>query len=191
MDTPSLHIPEIASLLWAAVAFAALVASAYRRRRQRLPITESAGTPPGPSYITYDDAPTVRVADCERVGRRRKLVRLALDESVDIVEPHPRLPPRFRITLKRILEIEGGPAAHVVVEFGGAAVNCGAEVRELGFNEFLMPRYGRNEPRSSLSHFQENGDGLDFMRVKLRAADAAEGWAEFDVLQASSRWPTR
>lgn len=110
-------------------------------------------------------------------------------ESIDVVETRADLPPRFRVTLKRIVEVEGGPVAQIAVEFGGTAVSCGPLVEEVAFNEFVLPRASRNEPRNSVFHYQERGDALDFMRIKLRTIDPAMQWAELDVLQVSGHWP--
>ena len=63
--------------------------------------------------------------------------------------------------------------AHIAVEFGGAAVSCGPLVEEVAFNEFVLPRASRDEPRNSVYHYTESGDALEFMRIKLRAVDAA------------------
>jgi hypothetical protein len=183
------YIPNLFSLLSLAVAItAALVAAGWYWRKSYRPFATS---PPGPTpgKIVYRDAPTVRVVDSQRVDRLRKLVRLAPGELIDILETRAGLPPRFRITLKRIVACEGGAVAHIVVEFGGAAVSCGPLVEEAAFNQFVLPRANRDEPRNSVYHYQESGDALDFMRIKLRTIDATANWAELDVLQVSGRWP--
>jgi hypothetical protein len=80
------------------------------------------------------------------------------------------------------------PTAHILVSYGGTQVSCGPEVEEVGTNEFILPRAGRDEPRSSIYHYHERGDTLDFMRIKLRGIDPATGAAEFDVMQMSGHW---
>lgn len=166
---------------------AALVAAGSYWRRSRLStVTMRAAAP---SKIIYHDAPTVRVVDSQRVDRMRKVVRLATGQYIDILETRPGLSPRFRIALKAIVARGEMEATHIAVEFGGTRVSCGPTVEEIGFNEFIVPRAVRDEPRSSILHYQENGDSLDFMRIKVRGIDAAAGTAELDVMQVSGHWP--
>jgi hypothetical protein len=185
------YFPDVFSLLSLSVAItAALVAAGSYWRKHHRPVASSAPAP-APGKIVYRDAPTVRVVDSQRVDRLRKLVRLSPGEFVDVLETHAGLPPRFQIALKRIVECDGGAVAHIAVEFGGSAVSCGPLVEEIAFNQFVLPRANRDEPRNSVYHYQESGDALDFMRIKLRTIDAAAKWAELDVLQVSGHWPGR
>lgn len=184
------YSPGLLPLLSLTVAIAAAFVAAgtyYWRARHRSTIASSLA--PTPAKITYRDAPTVRLVESQRVDRLRKLLRMQPGESVDVVETRAGLPPRFRLTLKRIVDVEGGPVAHIAVAFGGAAVSCGPLVEEIAFNEFVLPRATRDEPRNSVFHYQESGDALDFMRIKLRSVDPALSWAELDVLQVSGHWP--
>ncbi|HKU16567.1 MAG TPA: hypothetical protein VJQ52_19405 [Steroidobacteraceae bacterium] len=142
---------------------------------------------PAPGKIIYSDAPTVRVVDSQRVDRRRKIVRLAAGEHVDILETPQGMEPRFRITLKSVVRM--ADAAHIAVAFGGTRVSCGPLVQEQSANEFIMPRALRDEPRSSVFHFHEQGTALDFMRIKVRSVDATAGTAELDVMQVAAHWP--
>ncbi|MGH8174695.1 MAG: hypothetical protein ACREV5_00355 [Steroidobacter sp.] len=187
----AIYIPDFLPLLSLTVAItAALIAAASYRRRNHRPTTESSmPRAAAPAKIIYRDAPTVRVVDSQRVDRLRKVARLAPGEYVDVVETRTGLPPRFRITLKRIVACDESAVAHIAVEFGGTAVSCGPLVEEIGFNEFVLPRAARDEPRNAVSHYQERGDALDFMRIKLRGIDAAAGWADLDVMQVSGHWP--
>lgn len=139
--------------------------------------------------IVYRDAPTVRVVDSQRVDRLRKVVRLAAGAHVDILETRVGMTPRFRITLKRIVRIDDTAVAHITVDFGGTAVSCGPLVEEIAFNEFVLPRAARDESRNSVFHYQETGNSLDFMRVKLRGIDMDIDIAEIDVMQVSGHWP--
>ena len=134
------------------------------------------------------DAPTVRVADSQRVDRRRRIVRLSAGEHVDILETPAGMEPRFRITLKSIVRM--ADSAHIAVTFGGTRVSCGPLVQEQSTNEFIVPRALRDESRSSVFHYYEKGTSLDFMRIKVRSLDAAAGTAELDVVQIAAHWPT-
>lgn len=139
--------------------------------------------------IVYHDAPTVRVVDAQRVDRIRKTVRITASQFIDILDSRGSPVPRFRITLKHILTDGDAPAARVYVEYGGAALSCGPLVQEVGYNDFVLPRSTRDDPRTSIVYFHERGDALDFMRIRLRVIDAATNSAEIDVMQVSGHWP--
>jgi hypothetical protein len=191
MDSSSLHFTQLPLLVWLAVAVTAgLIAAVMYRQRQRSAATaamqKSAAAAPG--KIIYHDAPTVRVVDPQRVDRRRKIVRLAVGEHVDILETPEGLEPRFRVTLRSISRM--ADAAHIVVAFGGTRVSCGPLVQEQASNEFMLPRALRDESRSSVFHYHESRSSLDFMRIKVRSLDTAAGIAELDVMQVSSHWAT-
>jgi hypothetical protein len=176
------------SLLSFTVAIAAaLVAGGMYLRGRHASVQPATRAPAG--RIVYRDAPTVRVVDSQRVDRLRKLARLEPGEYIDVVETRAGLPPRFRVTLKRIADVEGGAVAHISVDFGGAAVSCGPLVEEIAFNQFVLPRASRDEPRNCVFHYHESGDALDFMRIKLRTIDAVANWAELDIMQVSGHWP--
>jgi hypothetical protein len=169
-----------------------LIAAAGYWRRHRAAATPVQCRPmesTAPVAIVYNDAPTVRVVDSQRVDRLRKVVRLHAGEFVDVLESRSSATPRFRVTLKSVVSHNDSDAAHVLVEFGGTAVSCGPLVQEVAFNEFIVPRAARDEPRSSVFHYHEHGDTLDFMRIKLRSIDAQTGAAELDMMQVSGRWP--
>jgi hypothetical protein len=141
------------------------------------------GTPAG--GIVYRDAPTIKVTESQRIGRVRKLVRLRVGESSDILSTAEGLPPRFRVLLGEV----GSDTAQISVEFGGTQVSCGPLVEETGFNEFTLPRATRDEHRCSVYYYRERGDSLEFMRIRLKHADAAAGSAELDVMQLTGHWP--
>jgi hypothetical protein len=190
-------LSDVPRLIGVAIAIcAALVAVAAYWKRQRSPLLSAmhrGGATPLRG-IVYRDSPTVRVTDSQRVDRRRKVVRLGLGDHLDVLENHAASPvinatPRFRITLKRIVRMDDGTVvAHVKVDFGGAAVSCGPLVEELHFNEFALPRATRDEARNCVFHYQESGDALEFMRIKLRGVDMDADIAEIDVMQVSGHW---
>jgi hypothetical protein len=176
-------------LLCLAVAIAAglIAATTYWRRHRTSPIAAHRGSAPG--KIVYHDAPTTRLVNAQRIDRTRKVVRMTAGEHVDLLETRIGAVPRFRITLKRIVACEDGAVAHVLVELGGAAVSCGPLVEEIAFNEFVLPRANRDESRNCVFHYQDNGEALSFMRIKLRAIDAPAGWADIDITQVAGHWP--
>jgi hypothetical protein len=181
---------DVAQQLWLAVGLlTAFVVAALYWRRQHAPVSPArAATAPGP--IIYRDAPTVRVGDSQRVDRTRKVVRVSVGEFVDVLAPAAGLPPRFRITAKKIVADSDLEAAHIVVQFGGTQLSCGPLVHETAFNEFVLPRSTRDEHRSSIFFYHERGDSLEFMRIKLKSADASTGLVELDVMQLHGHWPS-
>lgn len=189
MDS-TLNLAQLPLLLWLATAVTGglVVAVTYLHRQRAaaaLAVQRAAAIAPG--KIIYSDAPTVRVAESQRVDRRRKIVRLAAGEHVDILETPDGMEPRFRITLKSVVRM--ADAAHIAIAFGGTRVSCGPLVQEQSTNEFVVPRALGDESRSSVFHYFEKGSALDFMRIKVRSLDAAAGTAELDVMQIAAHWP--
>jgi hypothetical protein len=186
--TPSvlLDVPKLLCLAIALVGGLFAASTWWRRHRALAGMHRGASANVG--KIVYHDAPTVRVVDSQRVDRIRKVVRLTTNGSIDILENRGSPVPRFRLTLKEITPGET-PTVRLVVEYGGTPLSCGPLVKELGRNEFLLPRVAREEHRSAILHFHERGDALDFMRIKLRGVDLATNTAEIDVMQVSGNWP--
>jgi hypothetical protein len=182
---------DVLQQIWLAAGLvAAFIVAAVYWRRQQLPVSASRSTAP-PAPIVYRDSPTVRVADSQRVDRNRKLIRLAVGESKDVLATAVGLPPRFRITLRNIAEGGDLEGARIAVEFGGAQLSCGPLVNETGFNEFVIPRATRDEHRSSVFYYYERGDSLEFMRIKLKSVDAKAGVVDLDVMQLHGHWASR
>ena len=173
--------------LVAAVMGGVVVAMTYLHRQRAAAALAMQRAALAPGKIIYSDAPTVRVAESQRVDRRRKIVRLAAGEHVDILETPEGMEPRFRITLKSVVRM--ADAAHIAVAFGGTRVSCGPLVQEQSTNEFIVPRALGDESRSSVFHYFEKGSALDFMRIKVRSLDTAAGTAELDVMQIAAHWP--
>ena len=169
---------------------AAFVGGALYWRRQHLPVSVARTSAP-PQSIIYRDAPTVRVADSQRVDRTRKVIRLQVGEFSDVLATPAGLPPRFRIGLKSIVDDSDLEAAHIAVEFGGAQLSCGPLVDETAGNEFVIPRATRDEHRSSVFYYHERGESLEFMRIKLKSAAAKAGQVELDVMQLQGHWSSR
>jgi hypothetical protein len=183
-------IPRLTGLVIALVA-AVIAIAAYSRRERR---SEYAGMRrvAVPRAAAHRDSPTIKAPESQRIDRLRKVCRLAPGEQVDIVENHalPELAsPRFRISLKSVLRLDDGSvSAHIAVDYGGTALSCGPLVEEIAFNEFVLPRAARDEPRNCVFHYQEHGDSLDFMRIKLRGVDMDADVAEIDVMHMSGHW---
>jgi hypothetical protein len=189
MDSSSPLFTQLPLLLCLAVVVTGglIAALCLHRQRAAAALAMQRAAAPAPGKIIYSDAPTVRVADSQRVDRRRKIVRLSAGEHVDILETPDGMEPRFRITLKSVVRM--ADAAHIAVAFGGTRVSCGPLVQEQSTNEFIVPRALGEESRSSVFHYFEKGSSLDFMRIKVRALDATAGTAELDVMQIAAHLP--
>jgi hypothetical protein len=189
---PNPVIMDLPRILCLAVAIGgALIALASYWRRQRTSLVNGAQrriSVLAPGKIIYHDAPTVHAVDSQRVDRVRKVARLTPQEFIDVLESRGSPIPRFRVTVKSLDTDPDAPSVRLLVEFGGTPVSCGALVKEVGPNQFVLPRVMADEPRSSVFHFHERGDTLDFMRIKLNAVD--NGAAEIEILQVSGHWPT-
>jgi hypothetical protein len=179
---------DVSYLVFLAVAVIAGFLGASLIMKRSAAAAGPAKTPAHAGKIVYQDAPTVRVVDSQRVDRLRKVVRLQAGEQADIIDTPNGQRPRLRVSIRAI---ESNPeAVHLTVEFGDKTVSCGPAVRELSPNEFSIPRASRDEPRSSVFHYQETGDALELMRLKIRNIDVAEQSAEVDALYVNGRWPT-
>lgn len=177
--------------LWLVIGLTAFIVGALYWRRQHLPVTATRTAPRTPAPIVYRDSPTVRVTDAQRVDRTRKLIRVQVGESIDVLPSAAGLPPRFRITAKGIIDGSDLEAAHIVVEFDGAQLSCGPLVDEMAFNEFVIPRATRDHHRSSVFYYHERGESLEFMRIKLKAADQSSGQVQLEVMQLHGHWPVQ
>lgn len=200
MTTDALvDLPKLLGLAIALVGGVLAASSWWKRHRSSalVGMQRSAPQPAGDvGRIVYDDAPTVRVVDSDRVDpppqrldRLRKIVRIRVGEFVDILPNQCGPIARFRIKLKAILVDSDAPAARIAVEYGGTALSCGPLVQELGCNDFVLPRTTRDDPRTAVVYFQERGNVLDFMRIKVRDVDRPSASAELDVMQVSGNWP--
>jgi hypothetical protein len=170
--------------LWLVVGLMAFIAGALYWRRQNPPVIATGASSRPASQIVYRESPTVRVADSQRADRTRKVIRLHVGESHDVLPPVAALPPRFRITCKNIIDGSDLEAAHLVIQFSGAQLSCGPLVHETAFNEFVIPRASRDEHRSSVFYYYERGDSLELMRMKLKSV-------ELDIMQMHAHWPSR
>lgn len=189
MDSSSLHITDLSQLIWFAVVLAAALigVAVYRRSRGTI---EAERTAPAPvAKVAYSDTPTVRVLDSQHFDRLRKPVHLAPGQHADIFPTHPIVGPRFRISLHAISTHGAAEAAHLTVVYAGVQVSCGPLAKEVGYNEFLLPRASRDESRSAIFHYQEGSHTLEFMRIKVNAIDRSRNTVELEVVQMRGRWP--
>lgn len=190
MDSSSLHIADLSQLIWFAVVLAAALigVAVYRRSRGAMQTEQTAPAPV--VKAAYSDTPTVRVLDSQHFDRLRKSVQLMPGQHSDIFPTHPIVGPRFRITLHAISTHDAAEAAHVTVVYAGVQVSCGPIAKEVGYNEFLLPRASRDESRSAVFHYQESSHTLEFMRIKVSAIDRSTNTVELEVVQMRGRWPS-
>ena len=189
MDSAALISPDYTRLIWFTIACAvALIGfSVYRRTRSSLESSEKPAATVG--TIVYNDAPTVRVTDSQHFDRLRKVVRLNAGQHTDIVQAHPIVGPRFRITFHGLVMHGASESAHVSIVFHGNQVSCGPLAREVNYNEFYLPRAAREESRSALFYYNESGNALEFMRIKVNDIDSANKTAEIEAMQMRGNWP--
>lgn len=189
MESSAVFSSDLIHLLGLSVVLAgALIAfTLYRRSRPTLDVEQAPG--PVTANIAYRDAPTVRVIDSQHFDRLRRTVRLATGEQVDLLASHPIVGPRFRLTLKSIEMLDTTPAAHLEIVYSGIQVSCGPLAKEIGYNEFLVPRASRDESRTAIFHYHESSEVLEFMRIKVNAIDVGSGGVEFEVMQMRGNWP--
>jgi hypothetical protein len=180
---------DLPRLVCLVAAFAlGLISAATLWRRRASTVTSVRTEAVATNQIIYRDAPTVRVVGSQRVDRLRKSIRLACGQQVDVLETDMQGEPRFRITLQEITEHQGD-AVRLSIAFGKTQVSCGPLAQEVGPNEFILPLATADETRSSIFHYREANDTLDFMRLKLKSVDRATSSAELDVMQVSGHWP--
>lgn len=188
MDSGSALSPDFARLVWFAIALAGVfIAVAFYRRRSSM---DTAQTPaPALGKIVYHDAPTVRVTDSQHFDRLRKSLRLSAGQHADVVHAHPIIGPRFRVTLNGVVMHDAIEAAHISVVFNGNQVSCGPLAKEISYNEFYVPRAARDESRSAVFYYNESGNALEFMRIKVNDIDSAKKTAEIEAMQMRGNWP--
>jgi hypothetical protein len=189
MESSPLFFSDLGRLLGFSVALAGALIALTLYRRSRPTLNAEHAPAPVAAKIAYRDAPTVRVVDSQHFDRLRRTVRLAKGEQIDILPAHPVVGPRFRLALKAIEKLDATAAAHLEIAYSGVQVSCGPLAKELGYNEFLVPRASRDESRTAVFHFHESGEALEFMRIKVNEIDAATGSAEFEVMQMRGNWP--
>ncbi len=151
-------------------------------------------TPPAPApkvkpALTHEDVPTVRLQDAQRVDRLHKVLSLTAGQHVDLLEMTFDKIPKLRIELRRVEPMDlGKDYARIHIELGGASASCGSLAKETGPNEYLLPRAGGDEQRSSILYFHGKDEVVNLLRVKVLHLSVQRQTAEVDVLHVCSRW---
>jgi hypothetical protein len=142
----------------------------------------------GATGIKYTDAPTVRLTDTQRIDRLHRLVSLKTGEHADLLDLTFGRLPRLSVALAGIEHESGQDFAHIQIELGGAAAGCGAGVKELEQNHFLVPRALPDDQRCSILYFCGKPDAVSFLQIKVKRLDPVEQSAAIDVLHVRGRW---
>jgi hypothetical protein len=137
-----------------------------------------------PATIVYDDAPTVRVSDAKRVDRLHRALSLSVGEHVDLLDLTFDRIPRLRLSFAGFEQ----EYARITIELGGAIAGCGSLVKEVGPNEFLVPRATQDEQRASILHFHGKGEAVSFLRVKVTNLNPERQSVDVDVLHVCGQW---
>jgi len=134
------------------------------------------------------------------MDRLHRMVSLTVGEHVDLLEFTFDHIPRLRITLVAIEKIGSEKIAtddhntlpveyaRMQIELGGDIAGCGSLVKEVGINQFLVPRATQDEQRSSILHFDGKGNAAGFLRIKVLRFNTADQSVEVDVLQVYGQW---
>lgn len=189
MESSSLLLTDLLRLIGFTVAIAGVLIAFALHRRSRASVETQEVPVAVATDAGYRDTPTVRIIDSQHFDRLRRTARLAMGEQIDILPAHPIVGPRFRVTLKEIATLDATPAVHLEIVYSGVQVSCGPLAKEIGYNEFLVPRASRDESRTAIFHFHENGEELEFMRVKVNAIDRDARAVDIEVLQLRGTWP--
>lgn len=189
MESSSLLTDLLRLIGFSAVLAGVLIAFVVHRRNRSAGEREEAQAAVAAAKPDYRDTPTVRIMDSQHFDRLRRTARLGLGEQIDILPAHPIVGPRFRVSLKQIAMLDATPAAHLEIVYSGVQVSCGPLAKELGYNEFLVPRASREESRTAIFHYEESDDSLELMRVKVNSIDQDARAVELEVLQMRGSWP--
>jgi len=139
------------------------------------------------SGAVQDFMSTVRLSDTQRIDRLHRVVTLAAGEKADLKDMSFGRLPKFSVSFGGVEQARGQDFAHIKIELGGASADCGASVRELGDNDFLVPRATPDDQRCSILYMSGKGDAISFLQVKVQKLDAVERSASIDVLHVRGR----
>jgi hypothetical protein len=185
-------LTAIIALSIAAAAFAFATWRAKQRRAQ--PSIETFAPQPAP-IVAKGDAPTVRVGESQRIDRLHKILTLKSGEHDDLLDLTFDGIPRLRISLANVEQIDADEkfpttrdCARIHLELSGAIAGCGALVKEVAINQFLVPQATPDEQRCSILHFHGKDDIVNFLRIKVLRLNVEQSTADIDVLHVSGHW---
>jgi len=141
----------------------------------------------GADGAVQDFMSTVRLSDTQRIDRLHRVVTLVIGEKVDLKDLSFGRMSKFAVTFKGVEHAGGQDFAHIKLELGGAAADCGKSVDELGENDFLVPHATPDDPRCSIHYTSGTGEAVSFLQIKVQKIDPDERSAAIDVLHLRGR----
>ncbi len=130
---------------------------------------------------------TMRLSDTQRIDRLHRVVTLMVGERADFKDLSFGRLPKLAVTFDGVEQARGQNFAHIKLELGGAAADCGASVKELDENDFLVPSASPDDQRCSIHYVSGKGDAVSFLQVKVQKIDPIERSVAVDVLHLRGR----
>ena len=185
----------LTAIIVLSIAAAAFAFATWRAKQRRAQQPVEAFVPQPAPTLAKGDAPTIRLGESQRIDRLHKVLSLKTGEHDDLLDLTFDGIPRLRISLASVEQIaadETFPAARdcarIHLELGGAIAGCGALVKEVAINQFLVPPATQDEQRSSILHFHGKDDIVNFLRIKVLRLNVEQSTADIDVLHVSGHW---
>jgi hypothetical protein len=141
----------------------------------------------GDSGAVRDFMSTVRLSDTQRIDRLHRVIKLTVGEKVDLNDLSFGRMSKLAVTFKGVEHSHGQDFAHIKLELGGAAAECGKSVEELGENDFLVPRAAPNDQRCFIHYTSGKGDTVSFLQIKVQKIDSVERSTAIDILHLRGR----
>ena len=125
-------------------------------------VEKNAALPPNRAVKT-----ALSSTDTQRIDHLYRNVLLKVGEQADLKDLTFGRLPRFRVAFAGIEQASGQDFAHIKLELGGVAANCGSAVQELGENDFLVPRGAPGDEHCSIHYTCGKTDAVSFLQVKV------------------------
>jgi hypothetical protein len=150
-----------------------------QKKRSRRPASNDGGV--------QDFMSTMRLSDTQRIDRLHRVVTLAIGEKADLKELSFDRLPKLSVSFNGVEHARGQDFARIKLELGGATADCGQSVKEVGDNDFLVPRAAPDDPRCVIHYMSGKGDAVSFLQVRVQKIDPVERSAAIDVLHLRGR----
>lgn len=141
----------------------------------------------GSDGAVKDFMSTMRLSDTQRIDRLHKVVTLTVGQKADLKELTFDRLPKLAVTFGGVEQARGQDFARIKIELGGASADCGMSVKEVGENDFLVPRSTQDDQRCLIHYMCGKGDAVSFLQVKVQKIDPVGGSAAIDVLHLRGR----
>jgi hypothetical protein len=137
--------------------------------------------------VVQDFMSTMRLSDTQRIDRLHRVVTLTVGEKADLKELSFGRLTKLAVVFDGVEHARGQDFARIKLELGGASADCGVSVKELGDNDFLVPRAAPDDQRCIIHYMSGKGDAVSFLQVKVQKIDPIERSAAIDVLHLRGR----